>query len=203
MGFPTPKGFDKNQFKTQPDEPEPEPEPETKSSGEPCFPDDMTRPELKRAIEEYHDWCNNHYDVLDVDLDGIPVEISDQMKRTAGKVCHVKGSDQVKYIRYAWKAYQKWGWKQFAETVRHELIHVHTVQNYHKGGHGRLFKTLVEPLETHRNCETFAEDEAKYILFCKECDKDVAYRHRKSKTVKRPGDYRSRCCNAPLRVEHN
>lgn len=218
MTFPTPKGFDPDQFRTtepEPDvnmpepepetetEPEPEPNPEPTDDGEPTFPDDLTPHKLRLAIEEYQEWCNDHYDVLDVDLDGIPVEVSNKMKKTAGKVCHVKGSDRVKYIRYAFKAYKKWGWEQFAETIRHELIHVHTVQNYQKGGHGRLFKIMVEPMDTHRHCETFAEDDAKYILYCTDCDKDVAHRFKKSKTVKNPDKYRSKCCNAPLRVEHN
>lgn len=197
MSFPTPKGFDKSQFKT-----EPKPEPETDES-EPTFPDDMTQPELKEAIDVYQRWCNDHYDVLNVDLDGIPVEVSDKLLKTAGKVAHLPGSGKVKYIRYALKAYQNWGWEQFAETIRHELIHVHTVQNYQKGGHSRLFNMLVEPLETTRHCESFSKDEAKYVLFCTECDKDVAHRYRKSKTVKRPEKYKSKCCNASLRVETN
>lgn len=208
MGFPTPKGFDKSQFDTKL-EPEPkpkqapEPEPQPTSEDHLSFPDDMTRTELHEAIQTYQEWCNDHYDVLNVNLDEVPVELSDQMKRTAGKVIHVKGSDKVKCIRYALKAYETWGWKQFAETIRHELIHVHTVQNYQKGGHGRLFKTLVEPLETHRHCETFSENEAKYVLYCTECDKDVAYRYKKSKIVKQPSRYQSGCCNASLRVETN
>jgi SprT-like protein len=202
MKFPTPK--DHNQTATTT---EPAPEPETAGddhSEEPTFGDDLGRGDLLAAIETYQEWVadSDKYPV-DVDLDGIPVEVSDKMKRTAGKVCHVKGSDRVKYIRYAYKAYQKWGWEKFAETIRHELIHVHTVQNYQKGGHGRLFKNLVRSMETHRHCETFAEEDAKYLLFCEDCDSITARRFRKSKTVKNPGRYRSKCCKAPLRVEQN
>lgn len=208
MTFPTPKGFDPSQFGTTESEPEPEPELEPEPNPEPTddeltFPNDMGRAELKTAIREYHDWCNDHYDPLDVDLEDIPVEVSMKMKRTAGKVAHIKGSDQVKYIRYAYKAYKKWGWDEFAKTIRHELIHVHTVQNYQKGGHGPLFKSMVEPLETHRHCELFAENEAKYVLHCSDCDEIVAHRHKRSKTVKHPEKYLSKCCNAPLRVETN
>lgn len=198
MGFPKPEEYNSGQLKS-----EPEPEPEPQSNTEPTFGDHMTTPDLKDAIIEYQEWCGDHYDVLNVDLDGIPTEVSHKMKKTAGKVARIKGSSEVKYIRYAYKAYQEWGWEKFASTIRHELIHVHTVQNYQKGGHGRLFKTLVGPLDTHRHCEKFATDEAKYVLHCTDCDKDVAHRHKRSKTVKQPEKYRSNCCNAPLRVENN
>ncbi|WP_179233939.1 SprT-like domain-containing protein [Halorubrum halodurans] len=162
----------------------------------------MSRTELVEAIRTYHKWAADHYPI-DVDVEAFPVEVSDKMKKTAGKVLHMKGSDTVKCVRYAFNAYQKWGWEQFAETIRHELIHVHTVQNYGRGGHGSPFKRLVKPLDTHRHCETFSEDEAKYILYCKECGEIVAHRFRKSKTVKHPEKYRSKCCNAPLRMEDN
>jgi predicted SprT family Zn-dependent metalloprotease len=198
MNFPTPKGHDPEKFKSNKPKVRDE-----QSDSEPSFPDDMGQAELKAAITKYQEWCNDHYDELDVDLDGIPVEISTKMKRTAGKVKWINGSDQVKLIRYAFKAYQKWGWEEFAKTIRHELIHVHTVQNYSKGGHGRLFKRFVDPLNTHQHCETFAENEAKYILRCSDCVGVVAYRHKRSKTVKNPEKYRSKCCNASLQVEHN
>lgn len=203
MKFPTPPGH--NDPKPNP-EPTPEPEPETEpetDDGEPVFPDDMSQRELLAAIEEYQEWCAEHYDALQIELDGIPVEVSTKLKRTAGKVAHVKGTDEVKYIRYAVKAYEKWGWEQFTETIRHELIHVHTIQNYQRGGHGQLFKNLVRPLETHRHCESFASSEAKYHLRCSECDELVAERFQRSKTVKHPERYRSKCCREPLRVEVN
>ena len=205
MKFTTPKNYDSSQYggtKTEKPTSSPEPEPETAEPAEPSYsgsdPD-----ELREAIEDYQKWCSENYDELELDLDGIPVEVSHKLKKTAGKAAWRKGKDEVKYIRYAFKAYDKWGWDEFAKTIRHELIHVHTVQNYQKGGHGRLFKTLVEPLDTHRHCESFAEDEAKYVLYCSECDKVVAHRHRKSKTVKNPDKYRSKCCNERLRVEKN
>lgn len=207
MAFPTPKGYNSTQF-NNPTEAKPEPETETEAEPdtdtqpkpEPHFSDKFNHKDLKSAIEEYQDWCNQHYDVLDVDLDGIPVEISDRMTKTAGKVSYIKGTDEIKYIRYAYKAYQKWGWEKFAETIRHELIHVHTVQNYQKGGHGRLFKMLVDPLDTHRHCESFTKDEAKYILRCTDCGNDVGHRHRESKIVKKPQKYRSKCCSSPITV---
>lgn len=184
-------------------EPKPEPESKTDSnSDEPTFGDGMNETELKNAIVEYQFWVAENYP-LEIDLNGIPVETSNRMKKTAGKVSSIRGSGTVAYIRYAVKAYQKWGWDQFAETIRHELIHVHTIQNHRKGGHGRLFKKHVADLDTHRHCESFARDEAKYILTCSECDKVVAERFKKSKTVKQPHRYRSNCCGSALEVNAN
>lgn len=171
------------------------------SDSEPCFGDEMNGSDLKEAIKEYQSWCSNHYDDLEVDLSDIPVEISHKMKRTAGKVTFQKATKDITVIRYALKAYQEWGWEKFAKTIRHELIHVHTLQNHDKGGHGRLFKSLVDPLDTHRHCEKFATKDAKYLLLCKGCGQEVAQRFQKSKTVKQPEKYRSNCCKAELEVE--
>jgi len=208
MSFPTPPGFTPDQFKTPTEpkpepEPEPEPEPSSNDNSEPQFPDNLEKTELKSAIREYQEWCNQNYDVLDVDLSDIPVEISIKLKKTAGKVAWINGTSEIKYIRYAFKAYQKWGWEKFAETIRHELIHVHTIQNYQKGGHGRLFKMLVDKMDTTRHCESFTEDEAKYILKCSECDKEIGRRHKRSKIVKQPWNYSSQCCSENVKVEEN
>jgi predicted SprT family Zn-dependent metalloprotease len=191
INFPTPPRREQS---------DPEPEKTTNEMNEPKFGDDLSKPELKAAIEEYQFWVVEEYP-LEIDFDGIPVEVSTKLKRTAGKVAHIRGSKKVKHIRYAWKAYQTWGWEKFTETIRHELIHVHTVQNHAKGGHGHLFKRMVPDLDTTRHCESFSDDEAKYVLSCSECEKEVARRFRKSKTVKRPEKYRSKCCKAPLHVQ--
>lgn len=200
MGFPTPPSRDETESKSTTAPTDTNQNQNQNGDDEPSFGDDMNQHELKQAIETYQEWCAEHYPI-DVDLDGIPTEISTRMKSTAGKVCYNKGDFRVKYIRYALKAYQKWGWDELASTIRHELIHVHTVQNYEKGGHGRLFKRMVPKMDTSRHCETFAEDDAKYILFCKECDAEVVRRFKMCKSVKNPGRYRSKCCQAPLRVE--
>ena len=198
MTFPTPEGWDEDDS----DDIEAGGS-ESSNDKPPEFGDSMTSNQLQSAIVEYQEWCNDHYDVLDVDLSGFPSEVSHKMKRTAGKVAHKKGIWEVTYVRYAYKAYQKWGWEKFAETIRHELIHVHTVQNLNEGGHGPSFKRMVEPMETHRHCEKFAEDEAKYLLYCSECGEQVGQRFKKSKTVKQPGRYNSKCCKADLKVERN
>lgn len=195
MTFPAPKDYNETKSKST------ETKTETETDDEMSFPDDMNRHELKTAIRKYQEWCNENYDALDVDLDGFPTEISDKMKRTAGKVAHKKRTGIVSYVRYAFKAYKEWGWEKFAETIRHELIHVHTIQNHQVGGHGYHFKQMVEPLDTHRHCEKFSQDEVKYLLYCTGCDEQIGERFKRSKTVSQPEKYSSKCCGESLRVE--
>lgn len=170
---------------------------------EPTFGDHMTHPSLKKAIIEYQKWVGENYPI-DIDLSDVDTEISNKMKRTAGKVASYTNQGKVTYIRYAFKAYQQWGWEKFAETIRHELIHVHTVQNHRKGGHGRLFKQKVDALETHRHCEKFANDEAKYFLNCNGCGETVDVRFRDCKmTDQNARGVRSNCCSAEIDVVRN
>ena len=154
--------------------------------------DNLTKRQLKKAIRDYANQVADESDILDITLNGVSIELSTKMKRTAGKVAYKRGSKTVNYIRFAWKAYQKWGWDQFADTIRHELIHVHQVQNYGKGGHGGRFRLFAEKLDTHRHCQNFAEDEAKFKIRCDGCGKED-YRYRRSKVVKHPHRYSCNC----------
>jgi predicted SprT family Zn-dependent metalloprotease len=162
------------------------------------YGDKMNQSQLKDAIVEYQRKCAKKYDVLDIDVDAFPTEISNRMTKTAGKVAHKGG--EVSYVRYAYKAYEKWGWKKFAKTIRHELIHVHQVQNNKPSGHGYSFKKLVEPLDTHRHCEKFSTPN--YLVTCKGCGETTG-RQKKSKLVKYPHKYQCSRCGGDLVSSQN
>lgn len=149
-------------------------------------------------IDEYQDKCAEKYDALDVDLNDIPVEMSGRMQRTAGKVRHKNGD--VKFIRYATKAYKNWNWQKFKKTIRHELIHVHQVQNFGHGGHGEEFKRLANSVDTHVHCESFAKP--KYLITCVDCG-TISSRYTKSKVVKYPERYRCGSCGGDLVSDTN
>lgn len=74
--------------------------------------------------------------------------------------------------------------------MRHELIHI---WQYHERGtadHGPTFRQWVEPLETDRHCEQYAEPN--YWVVCESCEKrDPRYRH--SKVVTQPERYACSC----------
>lgn len=163
------------------------------------YGDDMGKRQLKRAIECYQETVTENYHCLNVNLSSFRVEVSNKMKRTAGKVTFSKATWEVNCARYAYKAYKKWGWEKFAETIRHELIHVHTIQNYNIGGHGPRFRALVDDMDTTRHCESFTD--ANYGINCSECGQELGTRLQRSKVVKYPHRYDSKCCDAPLESE--
>ena len=161
--------------------------------------DYMIKAELENAIRDYSEWAIQEYPQLhNIDLSDVSIEISD-MKTQAGKVLSRKNGDDVT-VRYSYRAYKEWGWEDFTETIRHELIHVWQVQRFGSGDHGRTFKRKAEALGCSVNCETFHED-YEYKLFCSECGDFVAGRHKMCKSVRKPEEFRSKCCKAALKSE--
>lgn len=171
------------------------------SNNEPQFSDSMMVAGLKEAIENYTEWCVSHFDCLStVDLSDVPISVSRELKRTAGKVMHKKrGSGSDIRMRFAYGAYQQWGWEQFKQTIRHELIHVWQIQECGKGDHGRTFKKKANLLDCSVHCERFTD--YKYELFCDNCGQFVGGRYQRSKIVKNPTSYNSKCCGSDLTVE--
>lgn len=206
INFPTPPGNGKSRDETKPStDPTPEPEPEPISNDEPSFGDSLSAPELRQAIREYAEWCVDHYDAFDgISLDGVDIQVSNQMKRAAGKAGGkkdlVKGGLRSLRMRFALKAYQKWGWSDdWTGVIRHELVHIWQYQVRGDGGHGPDFHHKADQVDAPRHCPKFSD--YKYEFFCKDCGEFAGGRYQRSKTVKNPDKYRSGCCKAPLRVE--
>lgn len=176
--------------------PEPEPEPEPKADK-----DNLSRRELREAIREYAETVD-----LDVDLSKVGIEVSDRLTVTAGKaINHLSSTPKhgrPYTMRFAWKAYQSWGWEKFKSTIRHELIHI---WQYERGsrGHGSDFKREARRLGCSVHCEPFGEEDAAYLIYCEGCGELKNTRQRRSKLVKHPERYKTRCCKADLRVEAN
>lgn len=113
-------------------------------------------------------------------------------------------SDAIDDIResqivLSWSAFDAFDREEWEGTIRHELVHVWQHQQYGAADHGLTFKTTARKLDAPEECPKFAN--AKYHLLCEECGSHVADRYRRSKTVKQPKKYRSKCCSAPLEVE--
>lgn len=156
------------------------------------------------------------YTTLDVDLERVEWEVSHRAKRRAGATISARipdatvgepidwstrSADPTCTVRLTWRAYEELGHDQMAATVRHELVHVEQVQAYGATDHGSEFRERAAALDAPVHCESFTP--APYLLSCEACDDDVARRYRRSKLVKRHEEYRSRCCNAPLSLEHD
>ncbi len=74
--------------------------------------------------------------------------------------------------------------------MRHELIHAWQYHEHGDGDHGPTFRQWIEPLETDRYCERYAEP--KYWVVCEDCDGRTP-RYRRSKVVKQHEDYTCGC----------
>lgn len=150
-----------------------------------------------------------------VDLSLVEWDISKRAKRRAGAVlstpppaaevgCPVDWDATPERhrrctVRLTWAAHERHGPESTAGVVRHELVHVEQVQRFGESDHGEGFRIRAAELNAPRHCEPFTP--ARYLLRCDACGEVTARRHRRSKPVKRPDEYRSGCCSAPLAVE--
>lgn len=135
---------------------------------------------------------------LTVSVSDLEWEVSKRAKRRAGAVKY--RDDEPLAVVLTWRQFEQRGWKAMASTIRHELLHVHLLNEGVGPGHGREFERLAEQLETTVNCERFAEP--KWWVECRECSARLA-RYRRSKLVESPDQYRCRDCGGRFEVTHN
>ncbi len=134
-----------------------------------------------------------------VDLDAVSWEISDRAKRRAG-VCLYNGDGSVT-IRLTWDAYQSYGWTEFTDVIRHELVHAWEFQQYGESDHGERFRRKADEVGASRHCRTFAEPRVRLRCTDDDCGW-TADRHRASTVVTDPADRRCGTCGARYLVEH-
>jgi SprT-like protein len=135
---------------------------------------------------------------LSVDVRALEWEVSKRAKRRAGAVRHRDGEPQT--VSLTWKQFQNRGWSATAETVRHELIHVHLLNEDEDASHGERFRDWADRLHTTVHCERFAEPD--WWVVCEACGGQLA-RYRRSKLVEQPESYRCGDCGGRLFVEEN
>ncbi|WP_332100926.1 SprT family zinc-dependent metalloprotease [Halalkalicoccus salilacus] len=162
--------------------------------------DDHEYPQTKQALCERAgahaaDVAAEHFPELPVE--SIRWETSTRMQRSAGVAIYDRQSEVIT-IRLSWDAYEAYGWEQFARIVRHELIHAWQYHEHGEADHGSTFRRWVEPLETDRHCERYAEP--KYWVVCEECE-SRAPRYQRSNVVKQPERYSCGRCNGDISIE--
>jgi predicted SprT family Zn-dependent metalloprotease len=133
---------------------------------------------------------------LAVDVSRLEWEVSTRAKRRAGAVTYRDGDPRT--VRLTWAHFQNEGWAAAAATVRHELIHVHLLNEADDASHGEAFRRLADRLDTHVNCERFVDPE--WWVTCTDCGARLA-RYRRSKLVKRPDRYQCSDCGGAFRVD--
>lgn len=147
---------------------------ENETSGEKC---PTTKAALcERTAAHAEMVADEHFPTLPVET--INWETSTRMQRSAGVAIYDHPSDQIT-VRLSWDAYEAYDWEQFSRVVRHELIHAWQYHEYDEADHGPPFNQWVEPLETDRHCERYAEP--KYWIIWEACENcDPRYRGQKS-----------------------
>ncbi|WP_224337487.1 SprT-like domain-containing protein [Haloprofundus halobius] len=158
---------------------------------------EATVPEFLAVSKLYAREVVRHYG-LTVDVSGLDWEVSKRAKRRAGAVKHRDGTPET--VSLTWEFFQNCGWEATAETIRHELVHVHLLNEEGDGSHGARFEELAAELDTHVNCERFAEP--KWWIRCASCGTALA-RYRRSKLVENTESYRCGSCGGSLRLSEN
>lgn len=135
---------------------------------------------------------------LNVNVSDLDWEVSKRAKRRAGAVKYSEGNPEA--VSLTWEYFQERGWAATAETIRHELIHVHLLNERGDGSHGSEFRQLADELKTTVRCEIFAEP--KWWIVCQECGAQIP-RYRRSKVVKHPAQYRCGRCDGEVEIVPN
>ncbi|WP_280537903.1 SprT-like domain-containing protein [Halopenitus sp. POP-27] len=140
-----------------------------------------------RAVVDVHD--------LSVSVSRLEWEVSRRAKRRAGAVRYRDGEPTA--IVLAWLQFRNRGWRATAATIRHELLHVHLLNERDDPSHGPTFRRLAATLETHVHCDRFVAPT--WWVRCRDCGAEIA-RYRRSKLVTDPDRYRCGECGGRYRV---
>lgn len=145
-----------------------------------------------REVVDEHDF--------DLDLSALEWRVSARARRRAG-VCRWQDDREVVTIVLARRAYERYDWPAFAAVVRHELVHAWEFQRFGESDHGSRFRQLAATLDAPRHCQPFSEP--RYMLHCRDHDCSWrATRHRASKPVREPDQYRCGACGGTIAAEH-
>ncbi|MWG34626.1 SprT-like domain-containing protein [Halomarina oriensis] len=178
---------------------------DTNGSSEPTAPDvayyaldsEVSVEEFLAVSKVYARDVVRAYD-LSVSVSALDWEVSKRAKRRAGAVKHRDGEPLA--VSLTWEHFQERGWGAAAETVRHELLHVHLLNEHDDPSHGERFRTLADRLQTGVHCERFADPN--WWVVCASCGSRLA-RYRRSKLVAETEAYRCGGCGGRLRVVDN
>ena len=132
---------------------------------------------------------------LSVDVVALDWAVSKRARRRAGAVRYRDGDPET--VSITWQLFTNRGWGAAAETIRHELVHVHLLNEHDDPSHGERFEAWADRLQAPVTCELFADPN--YWVVCRDCGSEMA-RYRESKLVKHPEDYRCSGCGGRLDV---
>ena len=158
---------------------------------------DCTHEEFLAAAKLYAREVVDRHD-LSVNVSDLEWDVSLRAKRRAGAVKWRDGDPES--VVLTWEHFAGQGWEAAAATIRHELAHVHLLEEADDPSHGEAFQRLADELDAPVHCDRFAEP--KWWVTCRDCGARLA-RYRRSKLVSQPGEYRCGDCGGEFRVERN
>ncbi|MCG1002994.1 MULTISPECIES: SprT-like domain-containing protein [Halobacterium] len=167
-------------------------EPQTLDTEFYALSSDADIPEFLAVAKVYARDVVENYD-LSVDVTALDWTVSKRAKRRAGAVEYRDGTPET--VSLTWAYFQEHGWAATADVVRHELIHVHLLNEAGDASHGDAFREWATELRTSVTCERFADPN--WWIVCEFCGSEMA-RYRKSKLVKHPEAYRCGGCGGRL-----
>ncbi|GAA0286076.1 hypothetical protein GCM10009000_121590 [Halobacterium noricense] len=153
---------------------------------------DVSVPEFLAVAKVYARDVVDAYD-LAVTVSALEWEVSKRAKRRAGAVKY--HGEHPETVSLTWEYFQEHGWGATADVVRHELIHVHLLNEAGDASHGEAFRELATELRTSVTCKHFADPN--WWVVCESCGSEMA-RYRKSKLVKNSEEYRCGGCGGSL-----
>lgn len=158
---------------------------------------DCSKEEFIAVVKRYARKVTDEFS-LSVSVTELDWEVSVRAKRRAGAVKHRDGTPES--VSLTWEYFEQKGWEAIAETIRHELIHVHLLNEAQDAGHGPPFRELAQDLNTRIRCSRFAEPN--WWVVCDSCGDRVA-RYRRSPLIDDPDQYRCGSCGGALLVKSN
>ncbi len=158
---------------------------------------DCTHEEFLAAAKLYAREVVDRHD-LSASVSDLDWEVSTRAKRRAGAVKWRDGEPRA--VVLTWEHFVEQGWAAAAATIRHELVHVHLLEEEDDASHGPAFRRLAGLLDAPRHCERFAEP--KWWVTCRDCGARLA-RYRRSKLVANPDEYECGDCGGDFRIERN
>jgi SprT-like protein len=153
---------------------------------------DVSPAEFLAVAKVYARDVVDNYD-LSVSVSDLDWEVSKRAKRRAGAVTY--RGDDPEAVSLTWEYFQEHGWGATASVVRHELVHVHRLNEAGDASHGDAFQAWADTLQTSVTCERFADPN--WWVECRDCGSEMP-RYRKSKLVKQPKNYRCGGCGGRL-----
>ena len=160
------------------------------------------------TIEEVRRICRETCWEFGYTLD-VPVEENGRLKRSLGRVKFktIRGKSYPERIEFSKDFLESGNENEIRDTVYHELAHYFVLKDTKADhGHDLLWKEWAvmlgaKPSATTKRAVTgLPPAEHRYFVVCTKCGKVVGRYARAGKVIKTPGNYRSKCCKAPIKI---